>query len=174
MDKITMKKYFSLAGLCSIFLAAPLVASTARIYVTNSAGTEVHVIDPATNKVVQVIEGIEVPHGVAFSPDGSRVYISNESESVLNVVDSKSGKTIKKVPLSGHPNNIAVTKDGGRVVVCIAEKPGALDIIDTAKLERTKSIPMKAPMHNPAVTPDGKFAVAGSVAGKFLTVVDLQ
>jgi YVTN family beta-propeller protein len=174
MDKTTMKKYVSLAGICSIFLAATLVASTSRILVTNSAGTEVHVIDPATNKVVQVIEGIEVPHGVASSPDGSRIYISNESESVLNVVDSKSGKTIKKVPLSGHPNNIAVTKDGGRVVVCIVEKPGALDIIDTAKLERTKSIPMKAPMHNPAITPEGKFAVAGSVVGKFIVVVDLQ
>src|SRR6266404_7373666 len=153
MGKITIEKYFSLAGVCAILFAATLAASTSRILVTNSAGTEVHVIDPVTNKVVLVIEGIEVPHGVASSPDGSRVYISNESESVVNVVDSKTGKTIKKVPLSGHPNNIAVTKDGRRIVVCIVEKPGALDIIDTVKLERTNTIPMKAPMHNPAITP---------------------
>jgi hypothetical protein len=30
----------------------PAVAGTARIYVTNSAGDSIHVIDPATNKVV--------------------------------------------------------------------------------------------------------------------------
>src|SRR5215831_19352303 len=107
-----MKKHQGLSVIASIFVAATLAASTSRILVTNSAGTEVHVIDPSTNKVVQVIGGIEVPHGVAASPDGSRIYISNESESVLNIVDAKSAKTLKKVPLSGHPNNIAVTKDG--------------------------------------------------------------
>ena len=36
----------------------------ARIIQTNAAGDNVHVIDPATNKVVGVINDIEVPHGV--------------------------------------------------------------------------------------------------------------
>jgi YVTN family beta-propeller protein len=150
----------------------PLSASTVRIYVTNFAGDTVSVIDPVTNKVVQVIDGVVMPHGVNFSPDGSRVYISDEFQSVLDVVED--GKIIEKVPLSGHPNNIAVTKDGGRVVVCIAEKPGGLDIVDTTSLKRVKTIPMRDKCHNPYVTPDGKYAVGGSVAGKFLTVVDLQ
>src|SRR5215472_4784372 len=94
-------------------------AGTVRIYITNSAGDSVDVIDSATNKVVQVISGIEVPHGVNFSPDGKRVYISNESERVLDVVDEKSGAILNKIPLSGHPNNIAVTKDGRLVLICI-------------------------------------------------------
>jgi len=155
-------------------LAMPLAAGTVRIYVTDSATDTIHVIDPATNKVVQVIEGIEVPHGVDFSPDGSRVYISNEYESVLDVVDQKTGKIIKKVPLSGHPNNIAVTKDGGRVLVCIRSEPGALDFVDTTSLERVTSIPMKRGLHNVYVTRDGKYAVGGSVEGNFAEVIDLQ
>src|SRR5712671_3741084 len=65
-----------------------------RIYITNSAGDTVDVVDPATNKVVQTIQGIELPHGVVFSPDGARVYISNESESVLDVVDGSSGRIV--------------------------------------------------------------------------------
>jgi YVTN family beta-propeller protein len=120
----------------SMLLALPLSASTVRIYITNSAGDSVRVIDPATNHVIQEIQGIEVPHGVTFAPDGSRVYVSNESEKVLDVVDRKTGNIIKKVPLSGHPNNVAVTKDGSRVLVAIAQAPGALDIIDAASLER--------------------------------------
>src|SRR3984957_11362699 len=76
-----------------------------RLYVTNSAGNTVDVIDPATNKQVQTIYGIELPHGVVFSPDGSHVYISNESESVLDVVDGNTGRILKKVPLGGHPKN---------------------------------------------------------------------
>jgi YVTN family beta-propeller protein len=45
---------------CALFVLAfaPLsaYASTARVYVTNSAGDSIHVIDTATNKVVQVIK----------------------------------------------------------------------------------------------------------------------
>jgi YVTN family beta-propeller protein len=157
-----------------LMIAVSMSAQTSRIYVTNASGDTVSVIDPATNKVVQSIEGVESPHGVAFSPDGKRVYISVESENTLDVVDQKTGEIVKKVPLSGGPNNIAISKDGGRVFVCIAEKPGALDIVDTTSLTVEKTIPMKGPLHNVYVTPDGKFAVMGSVGAKLFIVVDTQ
>src|SRR3984893_10138426 len=145
-----------------------------RIYVTNSAGNTVDVIDPATNKQVQTIYGIELPHGVVFSPDGSRVYISNESESVLDVVDGNTGRILEKVPLGGHPNNLTITKDGKRVLVGIRESTGWLEVIDAASLKKTKSVPVAGPVHNVYVTPDGKYTVAGSIDAKNLTVVDLQ
>jgi YVTN family beta-propeller protein len=156
------------------FVALPVVAGTSRIYVTNSAGDSVTVVDPVTNKVVQVISGIEVPHGVNFSRDGKLVYITNEADSVLDVVDQKSGAIINKIHLSGHPNNIAVTEDGRDVLVCIASAPGALDVVDTASMEVVKTIPVKGPLHNVYVTPDGKYAFAGSVVAKRLTVFDLK
>lgn len=154
--------------------ALPVSANTVRVYITNSAGDSIHVIDPATNKVVQVIKGIEAAHGIDFAPDGTRVYVSNEADSTLDIVDRKTGKIVKKVSLSGHPNNIAVTKDGARVVVGIAEDPGALDVIDTAALKLAKSIPVNGRLHNVYVTPDNKFVVAGSIRTKVLTVIDLK
>ena len=153
--------------------ALPASAATVRVYVTNSAGDGIHVIDPATNKVVQVIKGIEAAHGIAFAPDGSKVYVSDEADGTLDVFDRKSGKLIKKVPLSDHPNNIAVTKDGGRVVVGIARGTGALDIVDTATLTRTKSIAVNGRLHNVYVTPDGKYVVTGSIRTGVITVIDL-
>jgi YVTN family beta-propeller protein len=152
----------------------PKVRPSVLIYITNSAGNTVDVVDPATNKVVQVIRGIEAPHGVNFSPDGARVYISNEAESVLDVVNRESGAIIKKIPLSGHPNNISVTKDGGRVLVGIHALPGAVDVVDTGSLTLAKTIPVNGPIHNVYVTPDGKYAVAGSIESKLATVIDLQ
>ena len=38
---------------------------------TNAAGDNVHLIDPATNRIVAEITGVEVIHGVAAAPDGS-------------------------------------------------------------------------------------------------------
>ncbi len=158
----------------SIALALPLAAGTIRIIQTNSAGDNVHIIDPATNKVVGVIHGIEVNHGVAAAPDGSRYYISNEAEATVDVVDAKSLKVIRNIPLSGKPNNLAIAPDGKRVYVSIAVAPGAVDVIDTASLERIRSIPVKGAVHNTYVTPDGKYIVAGSVVGKLMTVIDAQ
>src|SRR6516162_6957955 len=145
-----------------VLTALPLSSGTFRIYVTNHGGDTVSVIDPATNKIVQVIEDVELPHDVSFSPDGSRVYLSVESENVLAVVDRRTGSIGKKVALSGRPNTIAVTKDGGRVFVGIRSAPGALDVIDTRSLERVKSIPDTGPLHDISLTPDGKYVVAGS------------
>src|SRR5213080_2397803 len=89
-------------------LALPLAAGTVRIIQTNSAGDNIHIIDPATNKVVGVINGIEVSHGAAVAPDGSRYYFSNEAESTLDVVDQKTLKVTRSIPLGGRPNNIAI------------------------------------------------------------------
>src|SRR5580658_4518005 len=107
-------------------LALPVAASSYRVWQTNSAGDDVDVIDPATNKVVLKIKDIEVPHGVTFSPDGKRAYISCEAEKTLWSVDTKSGKLLGKAPLSGLPNNIAISKDGKHVFVAIVQAPGAV------------------------------------------------
>src|SRR6202049_3787022 len=116
-NKQPLRRYpMVLAGVffvCTLTLRAG-ENKVARIIQTNSAGDNVHIIDPATNKVVGVIEGIEVNHGAAVAPDGSRIYISDEAMSTLDVVDGKTLKVSKRIPLSGHPNNIAVARDGRR------------------------------------------------------------
>jgi len=143
-----------------------------RIIQTNSAGDNIHVIDPETNKVVGVITGIEVNHGAAVAPDGSRIYVSDEADSTLDVVDAKTLKVTHRIPLSGHPNNIAVGRDGRRVYVGIIQAPGGVDVIDTATLKNVKTLQTKGTIHNAYVTPDGKYVVAGSIAGKTVNVFD--
>ena len=145
-----------------------------RIIQTNSAGDNVHLIDPATNKVVGIIRGIEAGHGAGAAPDGSRVYISDEAESTLDIVDAKSLAILHKVPLSGHPNNMAVGKDGRRVYVGIAQAPGGVDVIDTVSMQRVKTIPTEGAIHNAYVTPDGRFVVAGSIPGATINVIDAK
>jgi YVTN family beta-propeller protein len=157
--------------LCTVSLTAQ---NKVRIIQTNSAGDNVSVIDPATNKVVGVIDGIEAGHGAGVAPDGSRIYVSDEAESTLDVADAKTFKVINRIPLSGHPNNMAVSRDGRRVYVGIIQEPGGVDVIDTASLKRVKTIPTKGTIHNAYVTPDGKYVVAGSIQGKTVNVIDAK
>ena len=146
--------------------------SGVRIVQTNSAGDAVSLIDPATNKVVGEIKNIEVNHGAAAAPDGKRLYVTNEADSTLDFVDAKTLAVGTRVTLSGHPNNLSISKDGRRVYVAIAQAPGAVDVVDTTSATLAKTIPIEGAGHNTYVTPDGKFVVAGSVAGKSLTVID--
>jgi YVTN family beta-propeller protein len=157
----------------ALALTTTLTAADKVVIVqTNSAGDNVHLIDPATNKVVGEIKDIEVNHGAAVAPDGSRLYFTNEAEHTVDVVDAKTLKVTKRIPLSGRPNNMSISKDGRRVYVAIAQAPGAVDVIDTPSQTLAKSIPIEGAGHNTYVTPDGKYVVAGSVAGRTLTVID--
>jgi YVTN family beta-propeller protein len=166
-----MKTKLSLV-LTLLVASAAVHAATVRIVQTNAAGDSVMLIDPATNKVVGEIGGIEVNHGAAAAPDGSRLYITNEAESTLDVADLKTLKVIKSIPLTNHPNNVAVSKDGKRVYTAIVAGAGAVDVIDATTLTRVKSIRTEGGIHNVYVTPDGKNVVAGSIPGKKVIVID--
>ncbi len=141
---------------------------------SNAAGDNIHVIDAGSNKVVGVIEDIEVPHGLAIAPGGERIYVSNEARRTLDVVDSRTLKVTNRVPLSGRPNNVAVGNDGRWIYVGIRQEPGAVDIIDAVALSKPKTIPTKGGIHNVYVTPDGKWAVAGSISGALINVIDTK
>jgi YVTN family beta-propeller protein len=154
--------------------SSPPVTPSALVYVTNSAGNTVDVIDTSANRVVQVIHDVELPHGVGFSADGSRVYVSSEADDMLDVVDRQSTKILKKIPLSGRPNNIAVTNDGSRILVGIRSGDGAVDIIDARSLSVRKTIPIHGSVHNIFVTPDDRYAVTGSIEAKIAAVIDLR
>ncbi len=155
-------------------LASATEPLKARIIQTNAAGDNTHVIDPTTNKVVGVINDIEVPHGVVGAPDGSRLYFTDESLHTVDFVDSKTFAVTARVPLSGRPNNIAVGKDGRFVYAGIADSPGAVDVIDTKSMTKVKSIAVKGAIHNVYVTPDGKHVVSGSIPNRMISVIDSQ
>src|ERR1700730_6805603 len=55
-----------------------------RLVQTKFAGDVVSIVDPATNKVVGEIKGIEMAHGISVAKDNSQIYIAQEfTKSVL-------------------------------------------------------------------------------------------
>ena len=156
--------------LASALLEAPLAAQsgTVRIIQTNAAGDNIHIIDPVTNEVVDVIMGIPIPHGVTSNPDGSEYYISNEVDHTLDVVSTKTLRVTKQIPLTGRPNNVSVTPDGRKVYVAITGADAFVDVIDTRAQQVVKSIRTLGRVHNVYVTPDGRHVVAGMVGARTL------
>src|SRR5688572_13598784 len=169
-----MKTVFIVGAVLVLCTATIAAQHKVRIIQTNSAGDNVHLIDPATNTIVGEITGIEAGHGAGASPDGKTIYVSNEAESTLDFVDAKTLKVTAHVPLTAHPNNMAVGKDGRFVYVGIRQEPGGVDVIDTTTKTRIKNVTTKGTIHNVYVTPDGKYAVAGSIDGRTINVIDAK
>jgi YVTN family beta-propeller protein len=156
--------------------AAMKGAAKLRMVQTNFAGDVVSIIDPATNKVVGEIPGIEMAHGINVAKDNSQIYVAQESTASLLVVDGKTLQITKRIPLSGSPNLVQLTPDGKRMYVSInlrwdvvsnfpqlqAEPSGGVDVIDVASLEKIKTISIPGGIHDIYVTPDGKYVVAGA------------
>ena len=111
---------------------APAAAQSGklRIVQTNSAGDNVHIIDPATNEVVQVIDGIPKVHGVAAAPDGGTLYFSNEIHRTLEIVPTDVMQVVERIPLSGRPHNVAISNDGRKVYVAIIQDCSCVDVVD--------------------------------------------
>jgi len=150
-------------------------AAKLRIVQTNGAGDTVSIIDPATNKVVAEVKGVEATHGATVAMDGSRIYVTEEYQKALTVIDGKTLQVTKRVPLSGVPNLVQVTPDGRRLYVSItqtwddlssfpeikANPSGGIDVIDAASLEKVKTIALKGGIHDMYISPDGKYVIAG-------------
>ena len=172
---------FLSTALACVFLGTPLAAQqgftrttggTVRILQSNSAGDNIHIIDPVTNTVVGEIDGIPIPHGVSYHPDGSAYYVSNEFDHTLDVVSTQTLKVTKQIPLSGGPNNIAITPNGEKLYVAIRVGAQGVDVIDTRTQTNVRFIPTSSGVHNVFATPDGRHVVAGMIPSRTLTVID--
>ena len=154
--------------------AAPAAAQSGqvRIVQTNSAGDNVHIIDPVTNQVVQIIEGIPKAHGVAAAPDGGTLYFSNEVHRTLEIVPTDVMEVTERIPLSGRPHNVAISNDGRTVYVAIIQDCSCVDVVDLAKGEVVKSIPTLGTVHNVFMSPDGRHVAAGMIGARTLTIID--
>ncbi len=119
---------------------------TVKLYVTNSTGDDIHVIDLNALKVIGRIKTAAHPHGAAVSADGRLFFTTVESDHTLLVFDTATDKVVKTVKLSGLPNQCAATPDGRYVGVPI-RGGDSLDLVDVGEGKVVKNLPVKVP-HN--------------------------
>lgn len=160
---------------CSLAWGAPhtVAAQSTRLYVTNSGGDDVTVIDMNSLKVVDDIKVGEHVHGVALQADGQRLFVTVESDNTLRVIDTTTDKMIATIKLTGNrPNQCGVTPDGKYVAVPLRQGDG-VDIIDVAQEKVVKTLPIKTP-HNAYNAGSNRYMFVSSMASAEINIIDLQ
>jgi YVTN family beta-propeller protein len=145
--------------------------TTTRVYVTNSKGDDVTVIDPTTMKVVGSIKTGANPHGVVASPDRRTLYISVEGTDELIAVDLATNEVKRRVKVGRAPNEVSITRDGRKVFVPL-RSDAAIDVVDTATMKVIDRLKAPAWPHNTYVSADGRHLYLGTMEGSRITIYD--
>ena len=134
--------------------------SIVRIIQTNYAGSNAHVIDPATNTVVDIIDNVPKAHAAVNHPDGTYFYFANEHAHQVDVVDARTLEVVDAIPLIDRPNKLVVNATHNKLYVGIRDQR-FLQVIDLGLHMVSKTIPVRYGIHNVYVTKDDAYVVAG-------------
>jgi YVTN family beta-propeller protein len=154
--------------------AAPPTAAT-KLYVANSAGTDIHVIDPATNRVIRRIDVGPEPHGLCATATGDRVFVTIENTKgdagELLWLDPATDTVIRRIKVGPRPNQPACTPDGK--VVYVPCDDASWWVIDAAAGRVVTKIATGGRPHNTLAAPNGRRMYLGPKGSYHVLIADV-
>jgi len=145
------------------------------LFVTNSQGADIDVIDLERLAVVNDWTVGRQPHGIAAPDSGRVIYTTIEGEKALKAIDPVSGKVLGALALPGRPNQCAVTPDGKFAAVPIFDGDSVqlVAVSDTEDMKVLKTLPVKRP-HNCFNAGNGQHMFVTSMGGNQVNMIDLK
>ena len=145
----------------------------ARVYVPNSAGNSVDVIDPHTYKVVEHFPVGALPQHVTPSHDLKTLYVNDDVGNTLTPIDPLTGRPGKPFPVD-DPYTLYFTIDG-RYAIVVAERLQRLDFRNahTFRLVRALTVPC-AGVNHMDFSANGRYVIASCEFSGRLLKVDVR
>jgi YVTN family beta-propeller protein len=153
---------------------APATAGSQKLYVANSAGTDLHVIDTATNKVIRRVEVGPQPHGLVATKDGKQLFLTVENDEgdagELVWFDPVTDSVTKRMKVGPRPNQLACTPDGKLAYVPCDD--ASWWVIDMVNAKVLKKIATGGRPHNTLCSADGKRMYLGPKGSYHVLIAD--
>ncbi len=166
--------FFCVAAIASA--ADPAVSAPPKLYVANSAGNDLHVIDTATNLVIRRVEVGPQPHGLAATAAGDQVFITVENTGgeagELLWLDPVSDAVTRRMTIGPRPNQLAVTPDGRLAYVPCDD--ASWWVIDTEQGKVIAKIATGGRPHNTLSSPDGRRMYLGPKGSYHVLIADTR
>ncbi|HEY2378614.1 MAG TPA: cytochrome D1 domain-containing protein [Gemmatimonadaceae bacterium] len=150
------------------------------VFVENTNGGDVSIIDASTLKVVGTIPVGLSPDDIVAAPAGDVLYVSRivhradgrpTGTGELVAIDPHARQVSWRVAFHGVPNHVAVSPDGRRVYVTVVSG-NYVDVFDPAKRALVDSVDVGTGPHDIEVSRDGKTVYVGLIRGTDVTVFD--
>ncbi|MCI4324162.1 MAG: YncE family protein, partial [Thermoplasmata archaeon] len=92
-------------------------ASTGDVYVTNSGGQNVTVIDGSTDRVVGSIRVGSQPDGITYDSGRGELFVSNSGSDGVSVIDDSTNELVASIAVGYDPQGVAYDNATGDVYV---------------------------------------------------------
>ncbi len=146
-----------------------------KLYVANFGGTDIHVIDIATNRVIKRVEIGPEPHGLTATAAGDKVFLTventNGERGELVWFDPVTDTVTRRLAVGPRPNQLAVTPDGS--IAYVPCDDATWWVIDTVKGEVLAKIATGGRPHNTLCSPDGRWMFLGPKGSYHVLIADV-
>jgi YVTN family beta-propeller protein len=125
-----LRLHARLAGWATLLLLLPGPSWAVQYaYIANHGGSNVSVIDTASNTVIGTVPVGIHPYGVAVNPAGTLAYVTNEGSNTVSVINTRTNIVVATIPVGVTPEGVAVNPAGTLVYVANWNGPG-VSVID--------------------------------------------
>jgi YVTN family beta-propeller protein len=162
-------------ALAAVLAGIPISAAAQRdyLYVENTLGGDISVIDLATHKVVGTIPASVVgehPDDIIANRAGTLIFLSRLDAEDVIAISTETEQVVWKVEVGGRPNHLTLSADERFLYVPLFDK-GTLAVIDTETRTIVASPAVGFGAHGTWLSPDGRRVYVGSIGSDQLTVV---
>jgi len=113
-----------------------------QLYLANTDGNKISIIDVASRKVTGEIPTGKGPARIALTPDGKTLVYNLQFEPAVGFADVASRKQVAQVPLTGRPLSLTMTRDGRRAFLGIQDQDKVVFVsVAERKIEKILELP---------------------------------
>jgi len=170
----------AIAAISKALPAQDHAGKSSFVFVENTNGGDVSIIDASTLKVVGTIPVGLSPDDIVAAPANDVLYVSRivhrgdgrpTGTGELVAIDPNTRQVSWRVGFRGVPNHLAVSPDGRRVYVTVVSG-NYVDVFDAARHALIDSVDVGIGPHDIDVSRDGKTVYVGLIRGTDVTVFD--
>lgn len=144
---LVLKRKIVLTGVKGKFDHFAIDESGNRLFAAATGNKSVEVIDLTSDRIVESLNGLGKPHGLAWVGAKGRLFVADGEKASLEVFEGKPLKMVKTIPLSNDADDMAYDAASGLLYVGHggdAANPASVAVIDTDRLTLVKQLPMGA------------------------------
>jgi YVTN family beta-propeller protein len=143
------------------------------VWIANEGGGSLTAIDAATNRVMTTVSGVEGPHNVQVSADGSSVWTVSGHDGYAAMVAADNLDLHGVVRTGAAPAHVVVSPDGASVYTTNGADD-TVSVIDVTSMKRVGTIKVGRGPHGLRPSPDGRWLVVANVADTTLSFIDTR
>jgi YVTN family beta-propeller protein len=146
---IIFSLFVTIMSCCAVAMADD---TTPIAYTANMLDDTASIINMDDNSIIATIYGLDLPMGVAISPDYKRIYVTNSGSNSVAVINATTYRIIDTIPVGKGPYGIGISWDGSLVYVANNED-NTVSVINTTELKVAYTISIGSAPYGIRVNP---------------------